>query len=397
MGGGGALIGLAKAPAGGEAIVGSSFRIARILGVDIKLDYSWLIIFGLVTWSLTSYYLPLRHPGWPAAGYLTIGVITSLLFFASVLAHELSHSVVARAQGTPVSDITLFIFGGAAHLSGAPRRPREELLMAAAGPLTSLAVAGLFGGLWWASAGTVDPLHALAGWLAWINLALAGFNLIPGFPLDGGRIFRAILWGVSGNFVTATRLAAGVGQVVAFGFIFWGVWQVFSGNWADGLWMAFIGWFLLSAAAGERQQATAAQFLSGHSVREAMMSDCPRIPPWLTLDEFVDQVVLPSGRRCFPVADGGQLAGLLTLHRLQRVPRDKWAATRVADVMIPLAELKTARPDEDLGVVFARLAAEDVNQLPVVDEGRLVGMVARDSIINFIQLHTSSGPAPRAA
>jgi len=263
--------------------------------------------------------------------------------------------------------------------------------MALVGPLTSLAIAALFGLLWLAS-GTVNPLlHALAVWLAGINLSLALFNLIPGFPLDGGRMFRAIVWAATGDLRRATWIATRLGRLVAYGFIFWGVWQLFSGNWANGLWISFIGWFLENAATASYRRVTLQEMLAGHTARELMMTDCPHISPRMTLDLLVDQVVLPSGRRCFPVEEGGQLYGLLTLHGIRKVPRGKWANTRVGKVMIPRPELKTVLPDDKLNVVFDRMAAEDVNQFVVMEDERLLGMVARDKLLNFIRVRVELG------
>lgn len=366
--------------------MGSSLRLGRVFGVELRLDSSWFIIFVLITWSLASHYFPMAHPGWAQAMYWAMGLATALLFFASIVAHELAHSLVSERTGTPVRDITLFVFGGAAQLDQEPRRARDEFLMALAGPVTSLAVAGGFGALWWLSQGASDPIHALAGWLAQINAILALFNLLPGFPLDGGRVFRAIVWGLTGNFRRATRLASRLGQLVAFGFIFWGIWQVFTGNWADGLWIAFIGWFLYGAAASSGQSLVLHDLLAGHTAREVMLTDWPQVPRRLTLDGLINQVVLPSGRRCFPVVDDDRLAGLITVHEIRKVPPDARATTRVEDVMIPRASLKTVEPDDDLFAVLQRMAAEDVNQLPVLDDGRFVGMVARNRVVSL--LHT---------
>jgi Zn-dependent protease/CBS domain-containing protein len=367
------------------AIMSNTLRLGRVFGIELRLDYSWFIIFILITWSLSGHYFPGAHPGWSLTAYWVLGMLTSVLFFTSVVIHELAHSLVSRAHGTPVHENTLFIFGGAAHTSQEPRRPREELLVALAGPGASLALAGLFAALWWLSLRITGPLHALAGWLAWINLMLALFNLIPGFPLDGGRVLRAIVWSVTGNLRRATRIAAGVGRLVAFGFIFYGIWQIFGGNWADGLWIAFIGWFLDNAATQSVQQLALQDLLANHTVREAMLTDCPHVPRRLTLDVLVDQVAQPSGRRCFPVMEEGQFYGLLTLRQMTEVPRDRWPTTRAEDVMIALPELKTARSDDELTAVLDRMTVEDVNQFPVLDNGRFVGMVSRDTLLNFIR------------
>ncbi len=302
---------------------GGALRIGRVLGIELRLDTSWFVIFILISWSLASNTFPLGHPGWASGLYWLLAVATSLLFFASVVVHELAHGVVAQANGVPVRDITLFIFGGVATLSREPRRPRDEFLIALAGPAASLGLAAGFGALWRVSGTASAPLHALAGWLAMVNLSLALFNLVPGFPLDGGRVFRALVWGLTGDLQRATRIAANLGRIVAFGFIAWGVWQIFAGNWAGGLWIAFIGWFLHNAAAGTYRQTVLDDLLAGHTAREVMLTDCPQVPRRLTLDVLVEQIVLPSGRRCFPVVEEGQLVGLVTLHQIQRVPRER--------------------------------------------------------------------------
>jgi Zn-dependent protease len=366
-------------------MTGKALRLGRIFDIELKLDYSWFVIFVLIAWSLARHYLPTTHPGWSAGVYWAMAVVTALLFFISVMAHELAHSLVSKAYGVPVRDITLFFFGGAAEIAEEPRRARDEFLMAIAGPLTSLAIAASFGFLWLISRPLSQPLHALAGWLAWVNVGLGLFNLIPGFPLDGGRILRATLWGITGNLKRATQIATSLGRVVAYGFVFWGIWQVFRGNWANGLWIAFIGWFLEKAATASYRQMAFRDMLAGHTAREAMMTDCPRIASDLPLDVVVERIVLPSGRRCFPVVEDDRVLGLLTFHSIRQVPREEWTTTPVKQAMIPRDELKTIRPDEDLVTVFERMTAEDINQYPVVEDGQLLGMVARDHILAFLR------------
>ncbi|MBM4429167.1 MAG: CBS domain-containing protein [Chloroflexi bacterium] len=370
---------------------GNALRLGRILGVEIKLDYSWFIIFVLVTVSLSGQIFPSLYAGWSRGTYWLLGALTSVLFFTSVLAHELAHSLVSQAYGVPVHDITLFIFGGAAHIDEEPKTARAELLMALAGPGTSLVISALFGLFALLSRSTSPHLGAIGTWLAGINASLAAFNLIPGFPLDGGRVFRALVWGLTGNLQRATQFATGLGRLIAFGFVLLGVWQLFIGNWVNGLWIAFIGWFLDSAAASSYRRFTLRHLLAGHTAREVMTSECTLIPRHLTLDVFVEQIMLPSGRRCFPVQEGGRIRGLLTLHRIREVPRERWSQTRVDDIMIPWAELKSVRPDEELNTVFDRMAAEDVNQLPVIEGDSLLGMVARDNLLAFIHQRTELG------
>lgn len=368
-------------------MTGNSLRIGRLFGVELRLDYSWLIIFGLVAWMLAGHHFPMMNPGWTPAAYWAVALVTSVLFFGSMVAHELGHSTVSRELGVPVHDITLFIFGGAARLSREPQRPRDEFLIAAAGPLVSLALGA---GFWVVGrfADPGEPAYAVAAWLAWINVALAVFNLIPGFPLDGGRVFRAVAWAVTGSFQRATRLAALLGRAVAFTFIFWGILRIFAGDLIGGLWIVFIGWFLDSAAARSLADVTLKELLAGYMVRDVVMTDCPHISPDTTLDAVVDEKVLPSGRRCFPVVEGGSLRGLLTLHRIKEVSRERWPVTRVGDVMIAQEELKTVRLADPLPLVFERMANEDVNQFPVMENGRFLGMVARDSILKFISLRS---------
>jgi CBS domain-containing protein len=263
--------------------------------------------------------------------------------------------------------------------------------MALVGPLTSLVLAGLSWVVMIATRSGNAYVYALSSWLSRINLSLAFFNLIPGFPLDGGRVFRAIVWAVTRNLRLATRVATSLGRLVAYGFILLGIVQLFGGNWADGLWIAFIGWFLENAAMASYRRMALHDMLAGHVAREVMTAECSVIPPHLTLDLVVDQLILPTGRRCFPVQEAGELRGLLTVHNIKEVPRQKWRDTRVQEIMIPRTELKSVRPDEELSAVFDKMTSEDVNQLAVVDDGQLLGMVARDNLLQFMRLRAELG------
>ena len=369
----------------------ASLRIGKIAGVEIGLDYSWFIIFFLVTWSLAAYNFPNSHPGWPATLYWILGVFTSILFFGSVLAHEMAHSLVARSTGVPVRNITLFIFGGAAHLSREPRSARDEFLMALAGPATSLGIGAVFGLSYFAVRTVSEPLAALTGWLSAINFILALFNLIPGFPLDGGRVLRAIIWAVSRNLKTATQIATIIGRAIAFLFIFAGIWMIFKGNWPNGLWTAFIGWFLENAASSSYRQLALKDMLQGHTAKEIMNTDCPSVSKTLTLVQLVHDYILPTTRRCFPVVDGGSISGIITLHNVKEIPKEMWSTTSVADAMIPAGRMITVKPDDGLFEVFEQLTSEDVNQLPVLENGNVVGMVARDTVLAFIRAKTELG------
>lgn len=363
----------------------NNIQIGKLFGIEVGLDYSWFVIFLLITWSLAGHYL-MEYQEWSTAFRVSLAVATAILFFASILAHEFGHSLVAIAKGVPVKSITLFIFGGVAQIAKEPKRAWDEFLIAAAGPAVSFVLAGLFGLLWLAGQSlNSQSLMALGGWLGTINLMLALFNLIPGFPLDGGRILRAIVWGATNDMQRATRLVATIGQGVAWLFILFGVWQVFGGNWVNGLWIAFIGWFLNSAAASSVQQVTWQQLLKGHTAGEVMMTDCPLVSPDMSLAQLVNQAILPSGRRCFPVMDDERMVGLVTIHRVKTVPQEAWATSTVGQIMIPAARLITTAPDVELSTVMEIMTAEDINQLPVLENGHLVGMVARDNLLTAIR------------
>jgi Zn-dependent protease len=300
--------------------------LGKILNIPIGLDYSWFLIFGLITWSLAASYFPTEFPNWPVAEYWIVGAVTSILFFVSVLLHELGHSVIALRYKVPVRSITLFIFGGIAQIASEPPSAMAEFWIAIAGPLTSFALAGLFTGLQLVATG-LAPILALAKYLAYINGVLGLFNLIPGFPLDGGRVFRAIVWGISHNFQRATRIAATLGRGIAFIFIAWGVWQIVAGNLANGLWIAFIGWFLESAANAQMSQQHLHALLEGHTVAQAMSRNYAIIPAELSLQTLADEHILGTGQRLFVVEQVDQPVGLLTVSNLNHIPRENWPVT----------------------------------------------------------------------
>lgn len=368
--------------------------IGKAFGISLRLHYSWFIIFILVTWALTSGYFPSAHPAWSLTTKIAAGIITSLLFFGSVLAHELMHSIVAQHQGIPVKSITLFIFGGVSEISGEPKQAGDEFRMAIAGPATSLVIGGIFWGAWFwlrGTSGAGEFVSAIAYWLGLINVFLAGFNLIPGFPLDGGRVLRSILWGRSHNLRTATKTASNAGRVIGYLFIFIGIFLIFQGNWFNGLWLAFIGWFLENAAVGSYRQLALQEMLQGHVVSDIMTRDCLTVSPDLSIERLVNENILASGRRCFPVVDANRVVGLITLHNLKTVPRDKWNIATVRDIMTPFDSLKWVRPDTDLSNVLRILTEDDINQIPVVEDHSVVGMVSRDNILSFIDVRSSLG------
>ncbi|MEW5806096.1 MAG: site-2 protease family protein [Acidobacteriota bacterium] len=363
----------------------NSFYIGKIAGIPIRIHISWLIVFVLFTWHLAGNYFPQNYPGWDNTRYLWTGVITSLLFFVSVLIHELAHSIVATKQELPVRDIVLFIFGGVSELTDEPKSAGNEFLMALVGPLSSFLLAILFGILWLIMRELSEPVSAIGGFLASINLMLAIFNMIPGFPLDGGRVFRAILWGIKGNLVKATRWASAMGQGFAMLLIFLGIWQLFKGNWVNGMWFSFIGWFLDNAALSSYRQVTAQQTLIGHIVREAMTRDCPQLSPDMTIERVVEEYILGLGKRCLPVVQDKRLLGLVTIHSIKKIPKEQWSHAQVHNAMIPLEKIRSVKPDESLLKVLHAMTEDGVNQLAVIDGEEFVGLLARDNVVSFIR------------
>ncbi len=297
-------------------MVKQSIPLGRIFNIPIGLDYSWFLIFILMTWTLATSYYPAEFTSWSVAEYWIVGAATAIMLFVSVLLHELGHSVVALRYKIPVRSITLFIFGGVAQIAAEPPFAMAEFWIAIAGPIVGFALAGIFGLAQSLFAGA-SPFLALAKYLAYINGTLGLFNLIPGFPLDGGRVFRAIVWGITHNFNSATRTAATVGRVIAFLFILAGVWQVFSGNLVGGIWIAFIGWFLESAASAQMKQQAFQELLAGHTVSQAMSRNYTLITPEISLQQLADEHILGQGKRFFIVEQDGQVKGILTPHNIR--------------------------------------------------------------------------------
>jgi Zn-dependent protease len=377
--------------------------IGRLFGVALRLHYSWFIIFALVTWALTASYFPSVFPDWSLGISIAAGILTSLLFFASVLVHELAHSIVSQRQGIPVQSITLFVFGGVSQITKEPEEPKDEFRMAIAGPLTSLIIGGIMWGVLF-GVRNIDNLAAqmtaaITFWLGYINLALGVFNLIPGFPLDGGRVFRSIWWWRTGNLKSATRVASTIGRFIGFLFIFGGIWLIFGGYWfpslqgywLNGIWIALIGWFLESAANGSYRQLLVQEMLKGHTASEAMSRDCVLVNPETTIDRLVNENILTSGRRCFPVVADAKIMGLMTLHNVRAVPQDRWKTETVKEAMTPFDNVKWVRPNEELSTVMRLVTENDINQVPVVQDNQIVGMITRENLLNFINIRSGLG------
>lgn len=371
---------------------GTAFNLGRIFGIQFRLHYTWFIIFVLVTVSLSWQLFPALYPGWSGLTYWLIGVVTSLLLFASVVAHELSHSLIARFYGIPVSSITLFIFGGVAQITREAARPGVEFKMAAAGPVCSLIIGGLFALLWLFTRDVIEPVAALAFWLAQINVVLALFNLIPGFPLDGGRVFRSLMWRLTGNYKRSTQIAVRVGQGVGYLFILAGILiaflRPFGMDWFSGLWLAFIGWFLENAASASYRQVKWRDGLRGFSASQVMTSVYPVVPLNITVSQLIYGYLFAGGHPFFMVVDEGRLEGILTLDNIKSVPRQSWEMTQVKDIMTTADKLNVAYPDQDALSILEQMEDNGVNQIPVVSGGRIIGLVTRDNLIRFLHLRS---------
>lgn len=365
----------------------SQIKLGRILGIEIGLHYSWFLIAILIVFSLSSQFHT-SNPQWGDGVILSLAVATAILFFVSLLLHELAHSIVAKSNGLPVKEITLFALGGVSQIEKNPTSARLEFWMAFVGPVTSAAIGGIcllaaraVGGA------SSDPWMAMLLWLGYINLTLAGFNLIPGYPLDGGRVLRAIIWWKTGNADRSTRAAAKTGQAVAFAFIAFGIFRFFGGAGVGGLWIAFIGWFLLQAARESYAQVGLAHALEGVRVADVMTRDCPTVDGWLNLQNFVEQELLRTGRRCFVVVEKGEVTGLVTPHEIKQIDRAKWPFMTLHDVMRPIRDLRSVAPGASLKSALELMSRDDVNQLPVVSNGHLEGMLSRAQLLTYLQTH----------
>jgi len=375
--------------------VDNSFNLGRLFGIQFRLHYTWFVIFFLITVSLSWQVFPYSYPEWPMWLHWVIGIITSLLFFASVVAHELAHSLVARAHGIPVKSITLFIFGGVSLITREAKKAKVEMLMAGAGPACSLGLSAFFGLLWLLTRSGVESVAAMAFWLAYVNLVLAVFNLIPGFPLDGGRVFRSISWRITGDYRRSTWLATRFGQGFGYLFILGGVLVVvlrpFGMSWFSGVWLAFIGWFLASAASASYQQSRWREALQGLTAFQVMTPDCAVVPPQLTLAELIQRYIFSGGRQCFLVNDQDRLEGVLTLGNIKSVPQSRWAVTPVREIMTSVDKLKMLPPGQDALSILEQMDESGINQMPVVGEEGVIGLVTRDGLMRLLYIQSELG------
>ncbi|HTC34156.1 MAG TPA: site-2 protease family protein [Bryobacteraceae bacterium] len=368
----------------------SSIRLGRLFGIEVGLHYSWFLIALLITMSLGSQFQA-THKDWGSNTIWALSILTSLFFFITLLAHEMSHALVARSRGITTKAITLFALGGVAQIEKEPEDAKTEFLVGAVGPFSSAVIGAISLGIAWAlgwrmGSAPETPLHAMLVWLAYINLSLAAFNLIPGFPLDGGRVLRSILWLSSGNPLRATQQAATVGKVIALLFIAFGIFRFFGGAGFGGLWIAFIGWFLMQAASASYSSVALTEGLKGVQVRDIMTSDCVTLDGNMNVEQFVENYLLRSGRRCFVVQQNGEISGLVTPHEIKEIDRPRWPFTTLVDIMRPLDELHTVAPTTPVMEALETMGRDDVNQLPVVSGKHLDGVVTRANVVDF--LHT---------
>ena len=366
-----------------------SLRVGRIAGLEIGVHYTLVFALALIVLSLAEGFFPNYFSGWATTTYWATGLLAALLLFASVLVHELAHSLVAQARGLPVRGITLFIFGGVSNLQGEPQRARDEFIIAIVGPLTSLLLAVVFGVLWALASGQQEPLEATLFYLALVNALLGIFNLVPGFPLDGGRVLRSVLWAATGSIIKATNIAAAIGQGVGYTLIALGILQVLMGFF-EGLWMALIGWFLSSAAGSSRRQTLVQSAFQSVPVSAVMDASPHAIEPQVSVQSLVHDHLLRLGIRACPVQDEGRLVGIVTFTDIKGTPQERWPTTPVEATMTR-EPLHQVGPNTEVAEALRLLETWSLNQVLVTDEGKLVGLISRADITRYLQLRLELG------
>ncbi len=374
----------------------SSLPFWRVNGIPIQVDFSWFLIFALITWSLATSYFPTDYKNWSTPLYWAIGALTAGLFFVSVFLHELAHSLVAQRFHIPVRKITLYIFGGISEMKVEPPTATSELWITLSGPLMNLLLAGLFALLSLAFP-SIAPVQALTRYLAYANLLLGAFNLIPGYPLDGGSVLMAIIWGITHKRQWGIITAAYAGNIIAYLLIFFGAVQLFGGNIMNGLWIAFIGWFMLNASTGAVRQERLKGLLLGHKVSEAMSKQYIFVYPDTTLQYLVENHILGSPQRSFLVKKDERVVGMLTIHAVQAIPKNEWPSKTVEQVMIPAAQMITVSPDTELYDAIQAMDRDGVNQLPVMANGDIQGILTREDVISYLRRLQTSGPRNQPA
>jgi Zn-dependent protease len=371
-----------------------SYRLLRVFGIDVLVHWSWFAIFALLTWWLAQGFFDDEYEGWTSAQRWAAAFVASLAFFTSVLLHELAHSLVAKREGLPVKSITLFIFGGVSALGGEPETPGQEFRVAIVGPLVSLILAAAFGiaaVVTFAYDVEDSPPAAVVFYLAVINAAVGVFNMLPGYPLDGGRVLRAALWSRGRNLIVATRRASLAGSFIAFGLIALGVVSILAGNFIGGAWFIVIGWFLRNVSEQAYQQLLYRSTLEGTRVGDLVNRGYHAAAPDVSLDTLANEYMLARGQRCVPIVVAEELLGLITMQDLKRVERDQWETTSAFRAMIPRDKLHQVGPLDDISQALEVMAREDVHQLPVIDFGRFLGFITRADVLRLVQVRSDLG------
>ncbi|MCK5428075.1 MAG: site-2 protease family protein [Anaerolineales bacterium] len=369
-----------------------SLKIGKIFGIPIYINYTWFIIFAFMAVVLSVNYFPSYVDNWIPLVYWALGICTSILFFVSLLIHELAHSFVSIKKGIPVKSITLFIFGGVAHISREAKKPSSELMMALAGPLSSVLLSGIFYGIHLLTSGVFEPVAVMAGYLAWINLFLACFNMIPGYPLDGGRVFRSLYWMLTGNYKKATRVACIAGRIISYIFITGGVFITIRYNlWTTGMSLSFVGWFLNVAASGSYRNAELRDSLGGVIASDIIIRDYLSISPALTLKQ-VHVYIMHTGRLFFLVTDNDSLLGSMALENFKSVPQELWETTKVGQVMTHADEMQLIHLEDDAVNILEKMDDVGASRMVVVDgDNGILGLITRDNLMRFAQVRSELG------
>jgi Zn-dependent protease/CBS domain-containing protein len=366
-------------------VFGNSWRLARIAGVEIRVDSSWVLIALLITYSLYVRFTFL-YRGLDTAVAVILSVVAAVLFFGSVLTHEMAHSLMARRRGIPVRGITLFLFGGATHAKAEAKGPWDEFIISVVGPLTSVVLAGVFGAIGWFGRDLLSrEVAGMFGYLGAVNLLLAAFNLVPGFPLDGGRVLRAVVWKATGSLRRATRVASVAGQTFGYLLVAAGIWMMFSGNLAGGIWFAAIGWFLAQAAASSYEQLQVQRMFGNIDAGDIMAGDLVAVPSGITLQQAVDDFFMRHDHGAFPVRDDGRTLGLLTLRGVKRVPRERWGTTRVSEAMGAVNDQVTVSPETGMDAVIAKLESAGAGRVLVTRDGEVVGIITPADVARWFR------------
>jgi len=370
-----------------------SVTLGRIMGIPIRIHYTLWFVFVLIAWTVASVVMPQEYPGLSEFTYLTIGIVSAIILFVSILIHELSHSYVAKKNGLPIARITLFFFGGVSEMSEEPHDASLEVRMAAAGPLMSYLIAGVLGGLWYLGTLTRAPVAVTAtlSYAALINGVLGTFNLIPAFPLDGGRVFRGSVWKHSKNLVKATRIATRVSEILSLLMMFAGVVLIFTGNFVNGLWVIILGFFIRSGAETSMRQTLVNEVLTGVKVSDIMTGNVLTVPPDITVQQLISDYFLIYHHGGYPVVKNGGILGVITLQGVRSVPKDKLAETKVQEVMIPSERGVVVDPSTGALDAMNKMASNNVGGIIVADQGRLLGIVTREDLARAIQMRQQFG------